>query len=124
MRKFIEQEDWNRNEPEARESASILDPFKAVIDKWIEEDRVRRRKQRHTAKRVYDRLCDEYRHKGFSCSYRTVASYVSVRRKEVYREVRAALPLEHRNMPATAEELERILARFAGSDLALAAVNS
>jgi hypothetical protein len=39
--------------------------LKPTIDAWLEEDRRRRRKQRHTAKRVYDRLVKE---KGFSGS--------------------------------------------------------
>jgi len=96
VRKFIQREDWNQRQTENVEHRSILDPFKVVIDTWLEEDRVRRRKQRHTAKRVYDRLCEEYGEHGFGCSYRTVANYVAVRRKELYREVHAALPLEHR----------------------------
>ena len=33
-----------------------LDPFKADIDAWITEDKKAKRKQRHTAQRIYDRL--------------------------------------------------------------------
>lgn len=96
VRKFIDREDWNAKEESGGERTSILDAFKPIIDGWLDEDRRRRRKQRHTAKRVYDRLCEEYTEKGFSCSYRTVAGYVAQRRKELYQDVRAALPLEHR----------------------------
>ena len=96
VRKFIEREDWNQSTQGATERSSILDQFKPIIDGWLEEDRRRRRKQRHTAKRVYDRLCKEYSNEGFSCSYRTVAMYVAARRREIYGEFRAALPLEHR----------------------------
>jgi len=95
VRKFVEREDWNQSTEVAETRSSILDPFKPVIDGWLEEDRNRRRKQRHTAKRVYDRLCSEYGDE-FHCSYRTVAGYVAERRKEIYQEMRAALPLEHR----------------------------
>lgn len=31
-----------------REQKSKLDPYKAIIDGWLEEDRRRRKKQRHT----------------------------------------------------------------------------
>ena len=80
VRKFVEREDWNQSTEVAETRSSILDPFKPVIDGWLEEDRNRRRKQRHTAKRVYDRLCSEYGDE-FHCSYRTVAGYVAERRK-------------------------------------------
>jgi len=95
VRKFIEREDWNQSAQGVTERSSVLDQFKPTIDSWLEEDRRRRRKQRHTAKRVYDRLREEYSEGGFSCSYRTVATYVAERRREIYGEVRAALPLEH-----------------------------
>ena len=96
VRKFIEREDWNRGPEGAAQRSSVLDPYKSVIDGWLEEDRKRRRKQRHTAKRVYQRLREEYSEQGFCCSYRTVAGYVAERRRELYQEIHAALPLEHR----------------------------
>ena len=43
-----------------------LDGFTELIDQWLEEDRRRPRTQRHTAKRVFDRLRAEY---GFRGSY-------------------------------------------------------
>jgi transposase len=36
-----------------------LDPFVQTIDRWLDEDVNMPRKQRHTAKRGGDRLCDE-----------------------------------------------------------------
>jgi hypothetical protein len=60
-----------------------LDPFKADIDTWLTEDKKAKRKQRHTAQRIYDRLVKE--HTGnFTCSYRTVAGYVAKRKKEIF----------------------------------------
>ena len=35
-----------------------LDGFTSVIDQWLREDQGRNRKQRHTAKRVFERLRD------------------------------------------------------------------
>lgn len=37
-----------------------LDGFSAIIEQWLVEDVGRPRKQRHTAKRVFDRLRDEH----------------------------------------------------------------
>ena len=51
----------------------VLDPFIAVVDRWLEEDRDRPRKQRHTMTRIFQRLRDEY---GYEGSYVTVTRYV------------------------------------------------
>jgi transposase len=71
-----------------------LDPYKAEIDNWLLADKVVKRKQRHTAKRVYDRLVEEYG-ESFNCSYRTIAGYVSNKKKEIYSKEPGYLPLEH-----------------------------
>ena len=95
-RKYIEKEDFNEPPP-AQPAASRwpkLEPWRKQIDEWLEGDVKARRKQRHTAKRVYDRLCAEV--KDFGCSYRTVASYVKEKKHQIYSGVRAALPLEHK----------------------------
>lgn len=63
---------------------SILDKFKPVIDQILMDDKQRRKKERHTAKRIYDRLCEEY---GYSGKYTIVKDYVRAQRKrmkEVY----------------------------------------
>jgi len=36
----------------------VLGPYIDVINAWIEEDQHQPPKQRHTAKRIYDRLCE------------------------------------------------------------------
>ena len=59
----------------------VIDPVREIIDKWIEEDSGRPRKQRHTAHRIYERLRDEH---GFGGSEPTVRRYVrSVRKRSV-----------------------------------------
>ena len=50
-----------------------LDPYRGVIDRILEEDRSLPRKQRHTAKRIYDRLRAEH---GFDGRYTIVKDYV------------------------------------------------
>ncbi len=58
----------------------VMGPYVALIKQWLEEDRGRPVKQRHTAKRIYDRLKDEY---GFSGTERTVRREVSILREKV-----------------------------------------
>lgn len=41
-------------------SSPVLDGWKATIDGWLEADRKAPRKQRHTARRVWQRLVDEH----------------------------------------------------------------
>jgi transposase len=56
----------------------VLEQYISIIDEWLKEDESRRRKQRHTAKRIYDRLRDEY---GYTGSESTVRRYVAKRKK-------------------------------------------
>ena len=82
---YLEKEDWNdvRHGSMAEVEFPKLDPFKADIDAWITEDKKAKRKQRHTAQRIYDRLVKEHTEE-FTCSYRTVAGYVAKRKKEIF----------------------------------------
>lgn len=99
VRKFLEQQDWNAAVRVSELRASVLDPYKGLIDSWLENDRLERKKQRHTATRVHARLCEEQ--PGFQCSYRTVAMYVSERKKAMRGEHHAVLPLQR--IPGEAE---------------------
>ena len=47
-----------------RKPRPVLDPVVAIIDGWLEADRTALRKQRHTAKRIYDRLVAEHGYTG------------------------------------------------------------
>jgi len=97
VRKYIRQEDFNIATPLAGKNLNLqpkLEPYMATIDGWLEADRRARRKQRHTARRVYDRLVESS--EDFDCSYRTVAAYVRRKKKEFYGKTDSALPLVHR----------------------------
>jgi len=61
---------YRRNKEPSRPS---IDPVSPIIDAWMEDDKKRRRKQRHTAKRIYERLRDEHE---FTGSYSSVTRYV------------------------------------------------
>jgi len=54
-----------------------LDPFTGVIDAILEDDKLRPKKQRHTAKRIFERLREEH---GFTGGYTIVKDYVRVKR--------------------------------------------
>src|SRR5712692_8497350 len=68
-----------RKRPEGR-PAPKLGPYRALIDSWLLADREAPRKQRHTAKRIWQRLLDE---QGAELSERTVRDYVRRRRREL-----------------------------------------
>ena len=93
IRKYINKDDWSVDLPVTREPQSTLfDTYGPIITRWLEEDKTRRRKQRHTAKRVFDRLTKEY---GYTGSYRTIANYVSLVKMGIYHESDPSLPLSH-----------------------------
>ena len=54
---------YRRGKPPRRPK---LGPFTGIIDRILEDDRTIHHKQRHTAKRIFDRLRDEY---GFTGGY-------------------------------------------------------
>ena len=66
-----------------------LGPFTGLIDQILEDDRALPKKQRHTAKRIFERLCAEY---GFEGGYTIVKDYIC----EVRRHTREVfVPLHH-----------------------------
>jgi len=93
---YLEKEDWNQENAEVPKESEFpkLAPFKDEIDIWLLEDKKAKRKQRHTATRIYDRLIEKYAEK-FDCSYRTVAGYVAMKKKEIFGKRTGHLPLEH-----------------------------
>ena len=66
-----------------------LEPFIPIIDAWLEADRHMPRKQRHTAKRVFDRLREEC---GFTGGYTIIKDYIREREK---RRQEVFVPLAH-----------------------------
>ena len=72
--------------------APVLGSFRELIDGWLLADRDAPRKQRHTAKRVHDRLRDEY---GVVVAETTVRDYVRRRRRELGLAAEAFCPQVH-----------------------------
>jgi transposase len=77
---------YRRQQPVRRPK---LDAWVGTIDQILEDDKARGKKQRHTAKRIFERLRDEH---GYSGGYTIVKDYVRLR-KLSQREM--FVPLEH-----------------------------
>ena len=105
VRKYVDKDDFNEKSAsvvEKKQVGSKLDPHKPLIDQWLMADKKVNRKQRHSAKRVFDRLQAEV--PDFNCSYRLVADYVSERKEELkLRKDKQYIPLEHHPGEAQAD---------------------
>src|SRR5215212_984897 len=86
MCRFSAPPGYVRSKPVARPK---LGPLIGVIDAILEHDRTAPPKQRHTAKRVFERLRDEH---GFAGGYTTVRDYV---REARTRQKETFVPLSH-----------------------------
>lgn len=82
IKKYIEMEDFSENihKPKRPRKSDVLRP---IISEWLSEDKSRHHKQRHTAKRVYDRLKEEYPHL-LNVSDRTVRTIVKEEKEKIF----------------------------------------
>ena len=96
VRNYLKRDNFNSPVPSAARISGYpkLNLFKPEIDNWLNDDKKAKPKQRHTAKRVFDRLRNKYSD-SFDCSYRTVAGYVAGKKKEIFGKKTGVLPLEH-----------------------------
>ena len=94
VKKYACQEDWNEvAEPEIEpKSFPVLGPYIPIVDAWLEADRRVPRKQRHTAKRIFDRLKDEH---GYPGGYTSVKVYVRMKKHLMQMQRKGHIPLEH-----------------------------
>lgn len=81
----------DRKVPEGR-PAPKLGPYRETINEILEADRAVSRKQRHTARRIWQRLRDEH---GAELAEVTVRQYVAGRRREIGMAARGMVPQEH-----------------------------
>ncbi len=73
VRKYLKPQDLSPSMPLKAKAPCAMVAYSAIVDGWLEEDERCWRKQRHTAKRVWERLRDEH---GADVSYSTVQRYV------------------------------------------------
>ncbi|MGP3935518.1 hypothetical protein [Nonomuraea sp. KM88] len=73
---------WPKKPKSPPKRGSRLDAYRDVIDGWLRDDLDAPRKQRHTAKRIFDRLLEEH-DAARIVSYGLVRDYVATRRREI-----------------------------------------
>src|SRR3954452_7459910 len=83
-----------------RRAAPGLGVYRAVIDAWLMADRDAPRKQRHTAKRIHQRLVDEH---GADVAEVTVRQYVRARKRQLGWPVGDVFIPQHHEPGAAAE---------------------
>lgn len=93
VKKYVEKEDFNEKKHQAKKS-NTTDALRPIITKWLEEDKSRHHKQRHTAKRIYDRLKEEHSNL-LQVGERRIRDLVKEEKEKIYNEDKAFLKLEH-----------------------------
>jgi len=93
VKKYVEKDNFNL-EPKAKQKRQgKLAPYEDIVRDWLRKDMDAPHKQRHTAKRVFDRLkegCPE-----FDASDRSVRTLVAKLKEELNLQKEGFLPLEH-----------------------------
>ena len=78
VKKAIRGEPWGYKE-RTRQPFPMLGPYLPIIDEWLKKDKEQPKKQRHTARRIFNRLREGH---GYSGSEVTVRRYVRMARLE------------------------------------------
>ena len=71
--KYLKKDDFSPQIPSKQKHASKLDPYRSIIESWLDEDKTNWKKQRHTSRRIYQRLTEEC---GVNVSESAVNRYV------------------------------------------------
>ena len=75
-------------------SAPVMEQWKPIVDAWLTADLTAPRKQRHTARRIWQRLVDEHRAR---VAESTVREYVPVAKPRIgFTSVEVTVPQTHR----------------------------
>ena len=94
VKKYVEKDDFNQILRPKQRRKSKLSPYRGIVTTWLIKDKQAPHKQRHTAKRVYDRLKELYGGE-FDTSERAVRKFVADIRKELQSNIDGFLLLEH-----------------------------
>ena len=74
-------------------SCPVMGPWKQIIDQWLTDDLSAPRKQRHTGRRVWERLVDEHQ---ATASERAVRMYVKEAKERIgCNEIKVMVPQQH-----------------------------
>lgn len=89
VKKAIRGEPWGYRERE-KQPFPALGPYLTIIDGWLIDDKEQPKKQRHTARRIYNRLVTEH---GYSGGESTVRRYVRIAKVNLgFDSTRAFIP--------------------------------
>lgn len=95
VQKYVEQQDFNLKLEKRKTVSKKVDAYKDEIMEWLMADLEMPRKQRHTGKRVFDRLKEAYG-EDLDISLRSVQTFVSEVKKDLQlKKEEAAVPLSH-----------------------------
>jgi hypothetical protein len=93
VRKYAEKAEWQEEEKiESTYKSPTIEPYRETIEEWLIGDKKEPRKQRHTIKRIYERLRNEKKYTG---SYPTVKRYVKMYKIREKMKKEGYMPLEH-----------------------------
>lgn len=108
VQKYVEQQDFNLKLEKRKTVSKKVDTYKDEIMEWLMADLEMPRKQRHTGKRVFDRLKEKYGEE-LDISLRSVQAFVSEVKKDLQlKKEEAAVPLSHAPGQAQADFGEAI----------------
>jgi transposase len=94
VQKYVKQDEFNHEIKPKQKREGKLSPFRDIVLKWLEDDKLAPHKQQHTARRVFDRLQELYPDE-FKAGERSVRKFVAGLRKELKMVNEGFLPLEH-----------------------------
>ncbi len=111
---------WPEPRKQLPPRATRLDPFKPFIDQMLRADLDAPRKQRHTVKRIFERLLDE--HGADEVSYQMVRGYVATHREEIRVQsgrgvVEAFVPQTHKPGAEAEVDFGDVTVRLAGEQV-------
>jgi len=93
VRKYAYQTDWNRpDKSKPQREFPVMQSYIPTVDKWLEQDELEPRKQRHTIQKVFTRLQDECNYTG---SYNSVKRYYNYKKEQMKQYRESFLPLAH-----------------------------
>lgn len=84
IRKALESSEIPKYKLTKAKKCPVMDPFKDIIRQWLEEDKSAPPKQRHTAKRIYERLCEENDFSGSESCVRRFVRILKQRTTELF----------------------------------------
>lgn len=93
VKKYVNKENFNLEIRPKQQRRGKLSPYRNIVMKWLQDDEKAPHKQRHTARRIYDRLRELYPE--FDASDRAVRDFVAKLRKELGQSKEGAIPLNH-----------------------------